>query len=50
MSVREQAEMDIKESLKSEGKCFLAFHEELNPIIDKLVEEQSHRQLIASML
>ncbi len=50
MSVRDVATKDIQESLKIEGKCFLAFHEELNPVMDALVEEQSQKQLIASIV
>lgn len=48
MSVRELAERDIREELSIQGKCFMAFHEELNEIMDALVEEQSNEQLKVS--
>lgn len=35
---------DIKVSLKQQGKCFMAFHSELNPIMDKLVSDQLKAQ------
>ena len=44
MSARQQAEQDIKESLKIQGKCFLAFRAELNPIMNNLVNEQLKAQ------
>ncbi len=44
MSARKQAIRDIKESLRMQGKCFLAFHRELNPIMDKLVNNQIKAQ------
>ena len=34
MSVKDYAVQDIQEELSRQGKCFLAFHEELNPIMD----------------
>lgn len=48
MSVRELATQDIQEELSRQGKCFLAFRSELDPIMDKLVEEQSNEQLKVS--
>ena len=44
MSAKQQAVQDIKESLKIQGKCFLAFRSELNPIMDTLVNEQLKAQ------
>lgn len=44
MSVREIATQDIKEDLQKQSKCFLAFHSELDPIMDKLVREQLREQ------
>ena len=40
-----QAIKDIKESLKAQGKVFLAFHTNLNAKIQKLVDEQIEKQL-----
>ena len=39
MSAREVALQDIKESLREEGKCFIAFRKNLNPIMRKLVSK-----------
>ena len=50
MSVREQATLDIQEELSKQGKCFLAFRVDLDPIMEKLVEEESKKQLIVSMV
>ena len=44
MSVKDQAIQDIKESLRIQGKCFLAFRTELNPIMEELVNEQLKAQ------
>lgn len=44
MSAKQCAEEDIKESLKIQGKSFLAFHSELNQIMDQLVNEQIKAQ------
>lgn len=44
MSAKEKAIEDIRESLRVQGKCFLAFHKELNPIMDELVNEQIKAQ------
>ena len=43
-SAKEKAIKDIRESLRVQGKCFLAFHRELNPIMDKLVNEHIKAQ------
>ena len=37
--VREQAMKDIKDDLKAEGKAFIAFRTELNPIMRRIVNE-----------
>ena len=39
MSAKEVAIKDIRESLKRQGKCFLAFRVDLNPIMKDLVNE-----------
>ena len=44
MSVRQYAEMDIQEELSRQGKCFIAFREKLNPVMDYLVNEQLKAQ------
>ena len=44
MSAKQCAEEDIRESLRIQGKSFLAFHTELDPIMDKLVNEQIKAQ------
>lgn len=45
-----QAVEDIVQDLTRQGKCFLAFHSELNSVMDELVEEYSQEQLNASRL
>lgn len=44
MTAKKSAIRDIKESLRNQGKCFLAFRQELNPIMDRLVSEQLKAQ------
>lgn len=44
MSVREQAVMDIQEELSRQGKSFLAFHSELDEVMDELVNNQIKAQ------
>lgn len=44
MTAKEQAIRDIKNDLRQSGKCFLAFHRELNPIMSELVNNQINRQ------
>ena len=44
MTAKQLAIQDIKDDLKAQGKCFLAFHSELNPIMNKLVTRQIRRQ------
>lgn len=41
---KKQAILDIKKELARDHKCFLAFHTSLNPIMDKLVNEQLKAQ------
>lgn len=48
MSAKEQAIQDIKDELRRQGKCFIAFHTELNPAIGRLVMQQIKRQAEAS--
>ena len=36
---REVATEDIQKELESEGKCFLLFIEELNPVMDSIIDE-----------
>lgn len=40
MSAKEQAIQDIKSELEKQGKCFLAFKESLNPIMDSIVKRE----------
>lgn len=44
MSPKEQAILDIKNDLRQQGKSFLAFHKELNPVMDSLVNSQLKAQ------
>ena len=44
MTIEEQATLDIKDELRKESKCFLAFRKKLNPIMDKLVENYTKLQ------
>jgi hypothetical protein len=41
---REKAIQDIQEELSKCGKCFIAFVQRLNPIMDELVNEQLKAQ------
>lgn len=45
MSPKQAAINDIKESLRKQGKCFIAFHRVLNPIMDILVKQQLDEQV-----
>ena len=36
---REVATEDIQKELEKEGKCFLLFIEELNPVMDSIMDE-----------
>ena len=40
MSAKQAAIMDIQEELSKKGKCFLAFHEELDPIMEAIVNRE----------
>ena len=44
MSAKNQAIQDIKDSLKREGKAFIAFRSELNPVMRRLVNDQLKEQ------
>ena len=44
MSAKQQAIMDIQKELSEHGKCFLAFHKQLNPIMNRLVKEHIKAQ------
>jgi hypothetical protein len=44
MGAKQQAIQDIKQELKQEGKSFLAFRKELNPIMKILVKAQLREQ------
>lgn len=41
---KEAAIEDIKNELQKQAKCFLAFIEILNPVMEKLVNQQIKRQ------
>ena len=45
MSPKDLAVKDIKEDLRKQNKSFLAFHNELNPAIRKLVFSQIKEQV-----
>ena len=44
MSPRRQAEKDIRKDLTRQGKCFIMFKKELNPVMRELVKEQLEEQ------
>ena len=44
MTAKNLAIRDIKESLRKQGKCFLAFRKDLNPVMELLVSEQLKAQ------
>lgn len=44
MTARQQAILDIKEELKAQGKSFLAFRTNLNPVMKELVKDQLSKQ------
>ena len=44
MSVRELAERDIRESLKQNGKSFIAFRTELNGVMNEITTEYLEAQ------
>lgn len=44
MTAKQQALMDIKKELKENHKSFLAFRTNLNPVMDKLVNDYIHLQ------
>ena len=44
MTARQAAIEDIKDDLRAQGKCFIAFRSKLNPIMRKLVSHQIMEQ------
>ena len=48
MSVKDVAIQDIQSELEKEGKSFLAFRTQLDPVMDSLVSEQLQAQEKAS--
>ena len=44
MTARQQAERDIRESLKQNHKSFIAFRKELNPVMKEIVSEYTEAQ------
>lgn len=44
MTAKQSAIQDIRDDLRQQGKCFIAFHRELDPIMSYLVSEQIHQQ------
>ena len=49
MTAKKQAMRDIRNSLKLQGKVFIAFHKELDPVMEKLVTNHIKRQQCASL-
>lgn len=48
MSAKESAIQDIQSELEKQGKSFLAFRTQLDPVMDSLVNEQLQMQEKAS--
>ena len=44
MSVKQTAIKDLREHLKEQGKCFLAFNRKLDPSIQTLVDDYIKQQ------
>lgn len=44
MSPRRKAEHDIRKELTRQGKCFIAFRKELNPVMREIVKEHLEEQ------
>ena len=44
MTARQQAIQDIKDDLRQHNLSFIAFRKELNPIMDRLVNQQLKEQ------
>jgi len=44
MTAEEQAVIDIKDELRQQCRCFLAFRKRLNPVMDRLVDNYTKRQ------
>ena len=49
-SAKQQAIKDIKDDLKRNGKCFLAFRTNLDNTMERLVDSQAMLQLIKSIV
>lgn len=49
-TVREAATQDIQEELTKQGKCFLAFRSELDPIMSSIVKRENWKRFIASII
>lgn len=50
MSVKDYAVQDIQEELTKQGKCFLAFRSELDPIMSSIVKRENWKRFIASIV
>lgn len=46
MTAEELATQDIKDELKLESKCFIAFREKLNPTMNEIVDNYTKLQEI----
>lgn len=44
MTIEDIATQDIKDDLRQQSRCFLAFRKKLNPIMDKLVDNYTKKQ------
>lgn len=44
MTAKQTAISDICADLRSSARCFIAFRTDLNPVMDKIVEEYSKMQ------
>jgi hypothetical protein len=50
MSAKDYAVQDIQEELTKQGKCFLAFRSELDPIMSSIVKRENWKRFIASII
>ena len=50
MNVKDYAVQDIQEELTRQGKCFLAFRSELDPIMSSIVKRENWKRFIASII
>lgn len=44
MDAKQKAIQDIRMELKKQHRCFIAFHRELNPVIDAIVNNLLEKQ------